>query len=183
MGIVVRIARRITPLWQDRRRRSLKVTASLVVVAGVVAIVSVILLPTTNLGFVVGSWWRPIAGAEPSATASYLRGQQTYDAKLVWEAYSDRVVQDLQERGDSVERTQRWLERLRDMGIRIGPVQYIGGTPVPGGSMQFYVVGRTSRAPEDPGARFVGAGFEQSDVTYVPYVFTLDAKGKIDRVE
>ena len=171
-----------------RRRQWLKVTASLAVVAGMLALVSVILFPTANLGFLVGSWGRPIAGVEPSATAAYLRGQQMYDAKLVWEAYSDRVVQDLQERGDSVERTQQWLDRLRDMGIRIEQVQYVGGTPVPGGSMQFYLVARTSRAQEDPRARFVRVGFEragleQSDVTYVPYVFTLDAKGKIDRVE
>lgn len=183
MEIVVRVARRI-PVFRPRgSRRSLKVMASLFVVAAAMVAVGVILLPTMSLGVLVGSLGRSIASVEPSATASYLRGQQTYDAKLVWEAYSDRVVRELEERGDSLERTQRWLNRLRDMGIRIGQVQYIGGSPVPGGSMHFYLVERTSRAPEDPRAQFVRTGLAQSGVTYVPYTFTLDENGKIDRVE
>jgi len=123
-------------------------------------------------------------GGEPSSTASYLRGQQTYDASLVWDSYSDRVIQDLQQSGDSVEQTQRWLDRLRELGARIERVQYIGGSQLPSGSMHFYLIARTSRGSDDlPRSRFISSATAQNDLTYLPYVFTLNERGKIDRVE
>jgi len=111
-----------------------------------------------------------LSGDEPSATAAYIRGQQTGDARLVWEAYSDRAKRSLQRRGVSFEETQRQLDQWLQGGEAIQGVNYVGTYPIPNGSMHFYVLAR-------------GAGRTRGDVAYVPYVFTLDAQGKIDRID
>jgi hypothetical protein len=106
---------------------------------------------------------------EPNATASYARGMLTGDARLVWNAYSERAARDLQGRGINLDVTQRQLDESRQNGNTIQQVQYVAGYPIPQGSMHFYVVTRAGRA--------------RGDVAYVPYVFTLDARGKIDRID
>ncbi len=108
--------------------------------------------------------------SEPTATASYIRGQQVGDARMVWDAYSDRVKRTLQSRGGGLEATQRQLEESRQNGGEIRQVRYVGTTPIPNGrSMHFYVLERV--------------GQTRGDVAYIPYVFTLDPQGKIDRIE
>ncbi|HZT06668.1 MAG TPA: hypothetical protein VFC51_06530 [Chloroflexota bacterium] len=171
MTIVVRVLRRIAARTvRGSARRGRIIALALFVIAGIIALSSFDLWPSLSLSVPsTGSSSAPVAQNEPSSTAAYLRGQQTYDAKLVWQAYSDRVIQDLQQRGVSQDETQRQLDRVREIGSRIDRVQYIGGYPIPSGSMQFYVVARTNPS--------------SSDATYIPYVFTLDTKGKIDRVE
>ena len=107
---------------------------------------------------------------EPQATYDFIRGQQVYDAKLVWGGYSDRALQALQSQGDTVDALQQQLDRSKQLGAQIQKAQFVGSYPVPnGGSMDFYVVTRTGRT--------------RGDVSYVPYVFTLDSSGKIDNVE
>lgn len=107
---------------------------------------------------------------EPTATASYIRGQQVGDARMVWDAYSERVKRTLQSRGGGLEATQRQLEESRQNGGEIRQVRYVGTTPIPNGrSMHFYVLERV--------------GQNRGDVAYIPYVFTLDPQGKIDRIE
>ena len=88
---------------------------------------------------------------------------------MVWESYSGRVIQNLQQIGVGLDDTQRQLDRAKQVGVQIKEIQYIGGYPLPSGSMKFYLVGRMSRS--------------STDVTYMPYTFTLDASGKIDKVE
>jgi hypothetical protein len=122
------------------------------------------LLPSTDR---VG--YQATADGEPTTTASYLRGQQLYDARLVWDAYSERSMLEIQRQGGSVEQYQRQLDRAKEAGNRIDQIHYVGNYPVPNGSMHFYVVARTGRA--------------RGDIAYVPYVFTLDASGKIDKIE
>ena len=112
---------------------------------------------------------RPTPDPEPPATATYLRGQQTYDAELVWEAYSERALRDLQRRGATIEDLQRQLDRARDSGTRIEQARYVGGSLIPDGSLHFYVVTRSVRA--------------RNEISYVPYIFTLDSRGKIDQVD
>ena len=109
------------------------------------------------------------SSGEPEATYNYIRGQQIYDAKLIWNAYSDRAVQSLQSQGATVDVLQRQLDRSKQQGAQIQKAQYVGSYPIPNGSMHFYVITRTGRT--------------RGDVTYVPYVFTLDSGGKIDNVE
>lgn len=109
------------------------------------------------------------ADGEPEYTARYLKGQELYDAKMVWDSYSDRVLSEAQLRGLSLDDTQKQLDRARQAGNKIEQVSYIGGYPIPNGSMQFYLVFRS-----DLGRR---------EAVPVPYVFTLDAAGKIDSVE
>jgi hypothetical protein len=170
------------------------VALSVIVAGGLVALTSFVRLPIDIRagGFLLHIGARP----EPAATAQFLRGQQTFDARLIWESYSDRVVQALEDRGASVDETQRQLERLRQAGSPIQGVEYVGGHPIPRGSMEFYVVTRSGpcvaperdgsqvRAPED--GRLLISSLDQTcrgETVYVPYVFTLDDKGKIDRVE
>ncbi len=106
---------------------------------------------------------------EPNATSAYLRGMQNGDARLVWTAYSDRAARDLQRRGLNVDETQRQLDQSLQNGSVIQQVQYVGAHPIPNGSMHFYVIAR--------------AGRTRGDVAYVPYVFTLDSQGKIERID
>src|SRR5688572_11866151 len=70
------------------------------------------------------------ADGEPEHTARYLKGQEIYDAKMVWESYSDRVLREAQLRGLSLDDTQKQLDRARQTGTRIEQVSYIGGYPI-----------------------------------------------------
>jgi hypothetical protein len=155
------------------RRRGL-LAATFVIVAGVIAIstfnlVSIpILSSRAHSGGDTGPAYQAM-DTEPNATASYIRGLQVGDAHLVWDAYSDRAARDLQRRGVNVDETQRQLDQSRQNGNLIQQVQYVGAYPIPNGSMHFYVIAR--------------AGRSRGDVAYVPYVFTLDSAGKIERID
>lgn len=152
-------------------RRARLVGFLVVAGGGLVLASSLNLLPFDIFGTPApsGETYRQLDG-EPSATASYIRGMQNGDARLVWGSYSDRATRDLQRRGVGLEETQRQLDRAREGGTRIQQVQYVGAYPIPNGSMHFYVVAR-------------GGGRTQRDLAYAPYVFTLDASGKIEKVE
>jgi hypothetical protein len=176
VNIIARVARRIVVrlgLGIARRRRLIAV--AVIALAAVIAVNALnVSPPWAGRQLAVQSAGHRTASAdEPLSTANYLRGQQSFDARLIWESYSDRVVQDLARRGNSLEDTQRQLDRAREVGRRIEQAQYIGGYPIPNGSMHFYLVMQTGP----------GSGSGRGDVTYVPYVFTLDAQGKIERVE
>jgi hypothetical protein len=176
VNIIARVARRITVrlgIGVARRRRLIAI--SVFALAGIIAASALnISPPWSGRELPVQSVaYRSAGQDEPLAVANYLRGQQSFDARLIWESYSDRVVQDLARRGNSPEDTQRQLDRAREVGRRIEQAQYIGGYPIPNGSMHFYIVMQTG--PRSSTSR--------GDVTYVPYVFTLDAQGKIERVE
>ena len=106
---------------------------------------------------------------EPAATSSYIRGQQDYDAQLVWNAYSDRLQQAYEQRGAGIDEVQRQLEASKRRGPRIEQAHYVGSFAIPNGQMAFYVVAQST------GAR--------GTLAYVSYTFTLDASGKIDKVE
>ena len=148
------------------------------IVVGAVALALYLLLPALNVSPDLMSM-SPIGGqsastyvasdGEPDATVSYIRGQKEYDARLVWDAYSERFRRDFQQRGGGIDDLQRRLERSKQLGTRIEQAHYVGSYPIPNGKMAFYVVAQSS------GAR--------GGVAYVPYTFTLDATGKIDKVE
>ena len=179
MGMVGRILRRtVFRLARGAIRRRGLIGVAFVLVAGVIAVsafnlVSVPLSASrgrANESSTGSGVTYQAAESEPNATAAYIRGQQIGDARLVWDAYSDRAKQNLQRRGVNFEETQRQLDQWRQNGNLIQGVNYVGVYPIPNGSMHFYVLAR-------------GAGRTRGDVAYVPYVFTLDTAGKIERID
>lgn len=105
----------------------------------------------------------------PAATESYMRGTETFNAELVWNAYSDEAQGRLRSRGASIQALQQQMDQAKQAGAQLEQVTYIGGQAFPDGtSMHFYTV--LTRGP-------------QTAVEPVSYVFTLDKSGKIVRVQ
>jgi len=111
------------------------------------------------------------SGGEPNATESYMKGTETFNAELVWNALSDEAQGRYRSRGGSMQALQSQMDQAKQAGAQLEHVTYIGGQAFPDGtSMHFYTVlthGPQSRADAEP----------------VPYVFTLDKTGKIVRVQ
>jgi hypothetical protein len=127
-------------------------------------------LPTLSLSlpsapFKVGG------GGAPNSTESYMKGTETFNAELVWNALSDDAQGRYRSRGGSMQALQAQMDQAKQAGAQLEHVTYIGGQAFPDGtSMHFYTVlthGPQSRADAEP----------------VPYVFTLDKTGKIVRVQ
>lgn len=172
MEIVARTIRRalVRVLGSFVRRRR---TAALAVLAGAGLLAANLLNLSIGLpGFAGGGsspGYQPTTEGEPQSTATYIRGQQVHDATLIWDSYSDRVKGALQRRGIDRDETQRQLDRARDGERRLDRAQYVGTYPVPNGSMHFYVL--------------TWYGRQRGDVSYEPYIFTLDSTGKIANVD
>jgi hypothetical protein len=136
----------------------------LLVGAAVGATQSAIRLPTVALGL-------PGGGRAPEATENYLKGQQTFNAELMWDSLSPETVERGQARGEAVALQQQQLDRARQGGVHVDQFTYVGGHTLPDGtSLQFYVVAMRG---------FAG----RPDVEYVTYIFTLDRSGKITRIQ
>ena len=60
----------------------------------------------------------------------YFKGQESYDAKLVWDSYSDRLIKEAQRRGITVDDTQHQFDRAKQVGNSIRQADYIGGYPI-----------------------------------------------------
>jgi hypothetical protein len=106
----------------------------------------------------------------PEATENFLKGQQNFNAELVWNSYSDEGLDRLRARGVTPQVYVRQFELAKQAGVRLENFNYVGGYSLPdGSSLQFYVV--ASRGPTRP------------DVEYVTYIFTLDRSGKISKVQ
>jgi len=111
-----------------------------------------------------------LSAAASSAPETFLKGNQSYDANLVWSSLNDESQKRFQD-GGGVQAIQSQLDAARQKGIRLEQFNYIGKKDLPDGtSMQFYVVAST--APQAGG-----------QVQYIPYVFTVDQTGKIAKVE
>lgn len=171
MSLLRRVTRRLVVRLvgaAGRRRRTFALLTTVGV--GLVVASALNVLPSFLLGSPApsGQFHQALEG-EPPATANYIRGLQTNDVRLVWDSLSEQVTREMQRRG-GVDDLQRQLDRSQELGVRIDQIRYVGGSPIPNGrSLHFYVVGRTGRT--------------RGDVAYVPYVFTLDPQGKIERVE
>ena len=145
------------------------------------ALVLVVLLVLVGGGLYAGytqlqspsSWNLPLPGPKraPEATENYLRGQQTYNAELMWNSLSDDAADRAQSRGQAIQAQQRQLDLAREKGIKMDQISYVGGQSLPDGtSLQFYVVGMRGLT-------------SRSDEEYVTYIFTLDRTGKIVRIQ
>ena len=167
--IVRRLVARFAPLRMTRRRG---IGLGAIVLALIIAVGTLNLgsLPGLQMPSLGGGQGRPQREGEPNATAMYFKGQEAYDAKLVWDSYSDRLIREAQRRGITIDDTQRQFDRAKQVGNSIRQADYIGGYPISNGnSMHFYIVFRA-----DP---------NQREPIPVPYVFTLDSGGKIDYIE
>jgi hypothetical protein len=107
----------------------------------------------------------------PEATENYLKGQQTYNAELIWNSLSEEALDRFRARGVTLQDQQRQLDRAREVGTRFEQISYVGGHALPDGtSLQFYVV-----AARGPAGR--------SELEHVTYIFTLDRSGKISKIQ
>ncbi|HYU20889.1 MAG TPA: hypothetical protein VEQ11_19555 [Chloroflexota bacterium] len=124
--------------------------------------------PSFSIG--VPSLPRSISGA-PTATENYMRGNESYNAELMWSGLSDEALARYRSRGGSLQALQGQMDQAKQAGSQLDQITYIGGQSFPDGtSMHFYVV--LARGPQSRG-----------ETEYVPYVFTLDRAGKISRVQ
>jgi hypothetical protein len=127
-------------------------------------------LPTLSLSlpsapFSVGS------GGAPNSTESYMKGTETFNAELVWNALSDEAQGRYRSRGGSMQALQSQMDQAKQAGAQLEHVTYICGQAFSDGtSMHFYTV--LTRGPQ-----------ARTDVEPVPYIFTLDKSGKIVRVQ
>lgn len=155
-------------LFVERPARLLALVAAALAVLAAVLLVP-LLLPRAA-GPAAGLALPGAGPAEPPATAEFMRGNREYDGSLIWNSFGDEALQRLISQGVSAEAFQAQMQAARERGARLDEVTYIGGKELPDGtSRQFYLVAyrQSSRA----------------DVEYVPYLFTLDAGGKIARVQ
>jgi len=106
----------------------------------------------------------------PAATQDYLKGNQDYNADLVWNSLNNAAQSKLRDQGGSLDDLQKQMETAKSQGIKLEEVSYIGGKVQPDGtSIQFYLIGIRQQT--------------RSDLDYQPYMFTLDRDGKIAKVQ
>jgi hypothetical protein len=127
-------------------------------------------MPTIALSLPSASFKTASNGA-PNATENYMKGTETFNAELVWNALSDEAQGRYRTRGGSMQALQSQMDQAKQAGAQLEQVTYIGGQAFPDGtSMHFYTV--LTRGPQS-----------RADAEPVPYVFTLDSSGKIVRVQ
>lgn len=107
------------------------------------------------------------AMAPAVAIEDYIRGQQTYNADLMWSSYSSRYQASQLEQGASKETLQVQADTEKTRGLKYVNYDYIGAVSLDGGGgMYFYSVDL-----ELQGQRGT-----------LPMIFTVDSDGKVIRV-
>lgn len=104
---------------------------------------------------------------EPAdAVEDFLRGQQTYDADLMWESLSPDLRSSLEAQAITRDALAEQIESERQAGQRYRNFEYVGGISLDSRqTMYFYAVAIESPAPERNGT--------------FSFVFTVDRDGKI----
>jgi hypothetical protein len=105
----------------------------------------------------------------PQAVVSFLEGQSTYNADLMWDAFSPEFQANLMQRGASKESIAAQAEDERLAGRRYRTVSYIGGIQLGDRSRYYYVVDIDSPQPEQAGS--------------FSFIFTVNRDGKIVGVQ
>jgi hypothetical protein len=102
------------------------------------------------------------------AVETFIKGQQDYNADMMWDAYSTSYQASQLANGASKATLQALANRVRTQGIQFVHSDYIGGVQIEdGGSTYFYSL---DLAQGQQHRRF-------------PYIFTADADGKIVDVD
>lgn len=141
------------------------------------AFLVIILLLTCVTGWLaVQLWWpraadtvdtRVSAVLPAPAVENFIKGQSSYDADLMWSAYSAEYQATQLQRGASKETLQVAANREKSSGLRYVHYDYIGGVPLEGGGgMYFYAVQLEL----------------QQQRAKLPIIFTVDEDGKIVRI-
>lgn len=102
-----------------------------------------------------------------SAIESFIRGQQNFNADVMWEAFSSDYQAQQLASGASKATLQSRANSERSMGLKYVHYDYIGGIQANSGSMYFYSVDLTL---QNQRGRF-------------PIVFIADADGKITEID
>ncbi|MFQ3661162.1 MAG: hypothetical protein SNJ69_02090 [Chloroflexaceae bacterium] len=136
---------------------------------GVIAVLSLLLalprLAREQPADIRVSWLQPAP-----AVVDFLRGQQTYDADLMWNSFSPNFQESLQARDFTRETLAEQMEQERRNGQRYRKFEYIGGIRLPDNqAMYFYVV--EVSVPQSVRTRSIS------------FVFTVDRNGKIVAIE
>ncbi|HEX5691366.1 MAG TPA: hypothetical protein VFX76_15230 [Roseiflexaceae bacterium] len=105
------------------------------------------------------------ADSLPPATAveTYIKGQQSFNADMMWDAYSTDYQANQLANGASKATLQAQASSQRSAGLQYVHYDYIGGVPLDNGSMYFYSV---DLSLQNQRARF-------------PIIFKADQDGKI----
>ncbi len=139
------------------------------------ALLALILVLLGVIGWMSLQLWWPRTTAQdtrikalPQAPAAgkYIEGMQSYDAELVWSAYSTNFKAGQIEKGASKATLKTTLDRMRTTGLKFAEADYVGGVPIDGGYMYFYAL------------QVVSAGQRQR----VPLVVRVDGDGLITSV-
>ncbi len=102
------------------------------------------------------------------AVETFIKGQQDFNADMMWDAYSTDYQANQLANGASKATLQAQASGMRSAGLQFVHSDYIGGVQLDGGrSMYFYTI---DLARAEQRGRF-------------PYVFTADADGKIVDVD
>ena len=101
------------------------------------------------------------------AIENYLEGRKSYNAEMMWDAFSTSYQTALLNLGASKATLQSQADNERSAGLNYGRAQYIGGVATQsGGSMYFYSI---------------DLSLQQQQIT-VPIIFTANADGKIEDI-
>ena len=143
--------------------------------AGFIAIVVVLLGVVAWMATQL--WWPASAPAQDMRVASlqpapaiqtYLQGQQSHNADLIWQAYSPSFQATELQRGVTKVLLQAQADTERQNGWRYGRADYIGGIKLDSDhSMYFYTVDLTVNAQQ----------FK------TPFIFVADLKGELVQVQ
>jgi hypothetical protein len=165
-----RLARLLIQLWLLVRPRLgwLLLTTFLL---GVIAILGLMLIVPRFVGAADDPGDSRVALIQPAASVvDFLRGQQTYDADLMWESFSPELRSALEQQAITRDALAQQVESERQAGQRYRSFEYVGGVELDGRQkMYFYVVEIQSPTPERNGT--------------FSFIFTVDQNDKIISVE
>ncbi len=165
-----RLARLLLRLWLLARPHLgwLVLTAFLL---GIIGVLGLMLIVPRLVGAADDPGDARVALIQPAdAVENFLRGQQTYDADLMWESLSPELRSALEQQAITRDSLAEQVESERRAGHRYRRFEYVGGVEVEGRrKMYFYVVEIQSPVPERNGT--------------FSFVFTVDPNGKIISVD
>jgi len=99
------------------------------------------------------------------AVENYIKGQQAFDAALIWDSFSDDFKNAMRQQGTSRTTLENQIKQEHDSGQRYVKFDYVGGVTTRSGDKFFYLVEIDSPDPQQDGV--------------ISYVFTVDPSGKI----
>lgn len=103
----------------------------------------------------------------PSAVTSFLEGQKTYNADVMWSAYSPTYQATQLQRGATKETMQATADRERQAGLKYSRYDYLGGVPTAAGNTMYVYAMHLE---------------QNGQKATFPLVMTVDTDGKITQL-